>query len=221
MKTRLFVLVTLVAAACRSYELPKPSNFESEPVSVSGKLSELAIGEHKISGFHRGWTRGGGTQVMSVKSEERTQKYEFRVTDATGSASDVRCEFGASEGSIGLKSGWELMTGEGAALRCTLSHGDTQSQLELMTEGDEVLAGTLKGARTFRVQGVGSAMFSKGKKGPATGFYFYDGDAVVAVTQIISPRQVLFARSADAGQRAELVPAIAALLLLDESVREF
>jgi hypothetical protein len=64
-------------------------------------------------------------------------------------------------------------------------------------------------------------MFAKGKKGPAAGFHIYDGDRVVAVAQIIGNKRVLFARGTSASQRAELVPAIAALLLLDESIREF
>ena len=69
--------------------------------------------------------------------------------------------------------------------------------------------------------GVGTAMLGGGKKGPAAGFHIYVGDRVVAVAQIIGDKRVLLARGTGPGERAELIPAVAALLLLDETIREF
>jgi len=219
-----FLFAAVLLAGCRSYEIKSPAGFDAEPVALSGKLSSLRIGEYQISDVERSWTKGSGLAVMSVKSEKRRQTYRFGIAQ-TGQASSAECEFATSERSVGLRGGWEIMAGEGARLSCTVIPeapiGAAGWPLAVATASDAVLSGEYKAGQTYRVQGVGDAALTGGSKGRALGFHFYDGDRPVALVQIISPRRVLFAKALNAEQRDELAPAIAALLLLDESLRDF
>jgi hypothetical protein len=53
---------------------------------------------------------------------------------------------------------------------------------------------------------------------PVTGFYIRDEGATIAAVQIEDKPRVFFARNLSEEERDALVPAIAALLMLDEKV---
>jgi hypothetical protein len=199
--------------------MKSPEGFTGEAVTVTGRTKELRIGDYQLSDFHRGWTRGSGWQVMSVASDKKQQKYEFRVARAGAAPAAVQCVF-ASRELAAEKSGWSLVFDEGASLTCGISAAQDSALLEVSAERDDALSGTLKAGTEYRVQGVGSAMFSGGKKGPVAGFHIYDGDRPVAVVQTMGDKRVVLAGGVSETQRAALMPAIAALLLVDESLRD-
>jgi len=219
-----FLFAVVFFAGCHGYEIKSPESFDAEPVALSGKLGSLKIGDYQLADVERSWTKGSGMEIMSVKSEKRRQTYRYQVAGSSTRVSTA-CEFATNERTVGLRGGWQIMAGEGARLECDIKRSGEEAgfapDLVISTASDDVLSGEYKGSRAYRVQGVGAAALTGGKKGQALGFHFFDGDRPVALVQIISPRRVLFARNLDGEQRAELVPAIAALLLLDESLRDF
>lgn len=215
------LLLVVAAIGCSQYTLESPANFDGESVEVRGRTKSLQIGPYVLKDVQRGWNKGSGLRVMSVSSEKVRQQYEFKVGREAVVLSATACEFRASEKSIDGRGGWSFMLGEKAALSCATDSGHEKWQLELATEGDDVLAGTFSGAHTYRVQGIGLTGLSKGTKGPVAGFHLYDADAPVAVVQTINDKRILFARALDERQRDALMPALAALVLLDESIRDF
>lgn len=221
MRISAVLLLAAVVAGCSQYTLESPSNFDGESVEVTGKTKALNIGPYALKDVHRSWNKGSGLRVMSVSSEKVRQQYEFKVGRDDVVLSQTACEFRASEKSVDGRGGWSFMLGEKAALSCATNSGNEKWQLELATESHDVLAGTFTGARTYRVQGIGLTGLSKGTKGPVAGFHLFDDDAPVAVIQIINEKRVLYARGLDERQRDALLPALAALLLLDESIRDF
>lgn len=222
MKSRVVLALcasVVVLSGCSKYVLKGPEGFTGEEVSVTGKTSALLIGDYQLSAFNRGWTKGSGWQVMSVGSDKKQQKYEFRVARAGGAPSSVQCLFASRELAAG-KGGWSFVFDEGATLTCGISTSQDSALLEVSAERDEVLSGTLKAGTEYRVQGIGSAAFTGGKRGPVAGFHIFEGDRPLAVVQVMGDKRVVLGGGVSDAQRAALMPAIAALLLLDESLRD-
>ena len=74
------------------------------------------------------------------------------------------------------------------------------------------LSGRLVGKQTYDV--VSEVMPGS----PVTGFYIMDEGATIAAVQLADKPRVFFARTMSEEERDALVPAIAALLMLDEKV---
>lgn len=214
------ILLATFAAGCSSYQLKSPENFEGESIQVSGSQKRLRIGPYELADVQRGWNKGSGWSVSAVSSGKVRQQYQFKVARDSIVLSETGCEFRASERSLGLKGGWSFTLGESAELSCQTSSGQEKWNLNVSTKGDEALAGKITGPREYRVQGIGLTGLSKGTHGPVAGFHLFDGEAPVAAVQVISPRRVVYAKGLDERQRDALVPAMAALMLLDESIRE-
>jgi hypothetical protein len=156
-----------------------------------------------------------------VTSDKRRQRYDFVIARADTIVGETQCEFFASEKGLAARGGWEVVLGEDAELACTVTRGTASDTLNVRTSDDAALAGSFSASRRYRVQGIGVNPISRGMTGPVGGFHIFLHDAPIAAVQIINDKRVTFARGLDQQQRDELVPAIAALLLLDESLAEF
>lgn len=220
MKIASAILIAAFAAGCSSYQLKSPDNFKGESVHVSGSQKELRIGPYELADVQRGWNKASGWSVRSVSSDKVMQQYQFKIARDSIVLSETGCEFRASERSLGLKGGWSFTLGESAELSCQTSSGQEKWNLNVSTKGDEALAGKITGPREYHVQGIGLTGLSKGTRGPVAGFHLFDGDTPLAIVQVVDPRRVMYAKGLDERQKDALVPSIAALMLLDESLRD-
>lgn len=217
----LAVASAMLIAGCTPFTLQAPDNFDAETVEVSGRTKNLHIGPYRLSNFDRGWTRGNGLKVLAMRSAKQAQKYEFRLARDSAWSAATQCEFAANEKSFG-GDGFSLSLSGSAELNCAIVTGAETHALVVSKERDEVLAGTYTTAapHTYRVQGIGYNKLSKGKTGPVGGFHIFDGDVAIATVQVINDKRVTFARGLPREQRDVLAPAIAALLLLDETITD-
>ena len=216
------LLLALLSTGCSAWSMKTPDNFDAEPQNVSGNSKNLAFGPYALVDFQRDWTRGSGVGLNTIRSEKRRQRYEFAVARSDALAMRTRCEFTANEKKMALRGDWDFVLGEGAELNCVATGADSaEHKLLLRTEGEAALAGTFTAEKTYRVQGIGTSAFSNNNRGPVGGFHIFLEDRLVALVQILNDQRVLFARGLDAKQRDALAPAIAALLLLDETITEF
>lgn len=220
-KLSVVIAAAIAMAACKPYTLPAPAALDAEPVEVAGKDKKMKFGEYQLVGFKRGWTRGSGFEVMSVGSEKRRQRYEFDVARAGSRVASARCEFFASEKTLGAKGGWSVVLGEDAELACSVAFATDTVRLNIANRGEDDMAGFYMADEKYRVQGIGLNKIARAMSGPLAGFHIYRDEVPVASVQIINRQQVLLARSLDTARRDVLAPAIAALLLLDASIAEF
>jgi len=215
------VLLALLLTGCKSWTMATPASFEGEPITVSGSAKNLTFGPYALFDFQRDWTRGSSVGISILSTQKRRQRYEFRVVRADAFNVGTRCEFSANERKMALRGDWDFVLGEGAELNCSALVDSAEHKLALRTVGEEALAGTLTADQTYRVQGIGTSAFSNNNRGPVGGFHIFLEERMVAMIQILNEQRVLFARGLDEKQRDALAPAIAALLLLDETLTEF
>jgi hypothetical protein len=221
MMARRVVLLALLMTGCKSWTMATPESFDGEPVIVSGSAKNLKFGPYALFDFQRDWTRGSGAGISILSTQKRRQRYEFRVVRHDAFNIGTRCDFTANEKKMALRGDWDFVLGEGAELACVATIDSAQHKLVVRTVGEEALAGTFTADQTYRVQGIGTSAFSNNNRGPVGGFHIFLGERLVVLVQILNDQRVLFARGLDEQQRDALAPAIAALLLLDETITEF
>ena len=216
-----WLAAVLMLAACSNYSVPTPDKFAGEEVTVTGKRKELNIAGWQITDMQRSWTKGSSIRISVAGSQKRAQTYTFHIASDTLHSADVECAFEAHERRVTNSTGFDFVLGAKAALACDINGKQDRWHLELGDDSDSPLGGVLKGPRQYRVRGVGTAAFMKGRGGPVGGFHIYAGDNPVAVVQVLTPRRLLFVPGLDPIDRAALIPAAAALMLMDESVKDF
>lgn len=205
-------LVSLISLACTAcaYHLPIPKGFDAEPVGVTGPSYAMNIGDWRVTNVDR--TNSGGANVTSKTpaSAQRRQRYRFNAVHESGS-SLVQCTFDR-RGPLSLVGPNNWVT-EDETLSCSMS-GNAQGVIDLANDPETKLVGRIDLGDQYRVTGVSVP------GSPVTGFYIEDNGEVIATVQITGERRVMFARNVMQRQRDALMPAIAALLLFDEHVRE-
>jgi hypothetical protein len=216
-----FLFAFVLLAGCGAWTMKTPENFDGENLAVGGRSRHTVFGPYALTHFNRDWTRGGALSVSILRSAKRTQRYEFHVVRDSVLDVHTRCEFEAKGKRLGMRDGFDFVLGDGAELECTATVDSAEHKLMIRTEGEAALAGTFTADTTYRVQGIGTSALSNNSRGPVGGFHIFQEDRMVALVQILNDQQVVFARGLDARQRDDLAPAIAALLLLDETIREF
>jgi hypothetical protein len=221
MTKRGFLFAVLLLAGCGTWAMKSPESFDGEHLAVGGRSRHTVFGPYSLTHFNRDWTRGGALSVSILRSAKRTQRYEFHVVRDSMLDVHTRCEFEAKGKRLGMRDGFDFVLGDGAELDCTATVDSTKHTLSIRTEGEAALAGTFTADTTYRVQGIGTSALSNNSRGPVGGFHIFRADRMIALVQILNDQQVVFARGLDERQRDELAPAIAALLLLDETIRDF
>jgi len=208
---RVVLGAALLFSGCGAFKLETPAGFDGEAVTVSGPSTALRIGDWQLSDLKRSTTSGNSVASATGNDVRRRQTYRFNAKKGA-SASVVNCRYIAGGRMFSLR-GAPNYSDEEASLTCAVS-GRGNWLLDVSNDPGSRLIGRYQGAMTYDVQGVAAPT------GPVTGFYVEDAGETVAVIQIAGDRRVLFARALAPKQRDELMPAVAALLLLDEKVRQ-
>ena len=86
--------------------------------------------------------------------------------------------------------------------------------LVVRNDPENHLFGKLQGDFTYDVRGVAPP------HAYVTGFFIEEAGETIAVVQVEGEKRVLLARELDSRRRDQLIPALAALLLIDERARK-
>lgn len=200
---------SLLICACSTFHMVMPLNFDADVVRIHGNTTNLEIGDWRLTGVRRSNTGAGSITSKTGYDGRRRQTYRF--TAAKGSwAAAVLCNYSAG-GRIPARGAYDYV--EDADLRCTIS-GSQAWQLDVSNDPGARLSGQLQGVGTYEVRGIAAPT------GPVNGFYVDDASGgTVAAVQLAGDPRVFFARTVTQQERDRLMPALAALLLLDEKTR--
>lgn len=224
MKLKLLLpALTVALTACATYTLPVPENFTAAttlPVSgASGfNQSRMSVGDYQVT-IDRGSTQERAAAASSISNARKRQNYSFVITRAGATAFSGGCVLSASATNVAAPGGVQITAQDDAELDCEMlpqGRGSESWRLRLSGDPDTPLKGELTGARSYTLEGVGTA-FGSTRHGPTGGYYIKQNDRAVASVQTTGKRQVLFAQDA---QSDALVAAAVVLLLIDESVRD-
>lgn len=207
-RTRSVLSAALFLTSCGSFHMNMPADFDADALKVTGQYSALRIGDWRLSSVRRTNTGAGSITSKTGYDQRLRQTYRFRATKGA-SASGVMCTYSAS-GRIPALGAYDYV--EDANLRCIIE-GAQKWLLDVGNDPSNRLAGQLQGVVTYEVRG------SAAPSGPVNGFYLEDAGGTVAAVQIAGIPRVFFARGMSERQRDALMPALAALLLLDEKPR--
>jgi hypothetical protein len=211
MRSRFVLLAGLLVSACAQYRIETPEGFEGETITISGKeTSSLRIGDWKLSEVRRSSVNpdipsssariGRPTGMVSFDDQTRSQIYQFTATKANR-ASKVRCTYHASHSYLDT------------TLKCNIDGAENTWLLDVTTYPEKPLLGHLQGEGTYDVRGIAPL------HALVSGFYVEEMGELIAAVQVAGQKRVLIARGLDSRRRDQLMPALAALMLLDERVR--
>lgn len=205
---RIAPLALLLAAACAPYHLPMPESFDAEQAVITGSYSALQVAGWQLSAPFRSTNARMQNANYTGIRPSRQEEYRFQLTKANKTAK-VDCNFSAGRlGGVGASSNYVT---EDENLICNVTGASTW-HIDIENTPQQRLSGTLSGRQTYHV--VAEVM----PESPVTGFYITDEGVTIAAVQIEDKPRVFFARSLSEEERDALVPAIAALLMLDEKV---
>lgn len=210
-------------AACASYVVPAPEGFTAAtalPVTgASGfKQNSMTVGDYQVA-IRRGSTKDRAEGTDLVSDRDKQQAYNFVIRRADNVVFTGGCFLEATETAINAPAGVKITASGKAELECEMlpeGRGRESWKLQLSGSPDNPLNGTLTGAASYTIQGIGTA-FGSTRYGPTGGYYIKQNDRAVATVQVTGKRQVVFAPDA---QSDPLLAAAVVLLLIDESVRD-
>ena len=229
MRGVIFGSLVLMLAGCATYQLPAPQEFEAgEPLRVNGRQGwakkAISFGEYEARDINRGWVRGRGWEIAGFKSHKNAQPFNYILASSGTPVWFVECAFFTDDKSIGMAKGVEIEFKDKSQLQCAISPAAADAataplRLELNSDDDnKPMAGSLSGAHTLEVQGIG--MVRDGKRGPTGGFYLRQDGRPVATVEVANSGRVILARDAAPATRDLSAAVAAALLLIDESLRD-
>jgi len=218
----------LLLVGCGSYQLPAPEDIAAAPVvGVKGRQgwvrNRISFGDYEAREIDRDWVRSDTTRIVWYKASKSAQPYRFQLAYKGEVVWVVDCAYRTKDRDIEVGDGWEFELESNAALFCGLApvDGGELHRLELHASRNRVLTGTVTGAYTMRVEGRGTALFDNGEHGPTGGFYLRADGRSLAAVQTANSGSVRIATHLDLQHRHAVAAVAGALLILDESRREF
>lgn len=199
----------------------------AERLPVKGRqgwkiIERVQFGDCDVYEVRRSLTKGGDLRISRLafyEGSKRRQTFGFTLAGPRravwhgGAAINVRRHSLQSDGfEIELRD----KAGFGARLEPDGAPGDGWT-LDLTETLDRPLKGTLKrGDRTIVVTGTNKLAGTPLPLDETTGFVFETGGRPVAAVEVINDGAVWISQAIDAGERAPVTAAIAALLLFEE-----
>ncbi len=232
MRPLLLSALVLVAALPAASARLKPAALHvpaelaaSERVPVKGRqgwklLERLEFGETRVGEVNRSLTKGSDLGLLGLYAgSRRRQSYGFTVTD--GAASPWR---GAAATNLRRRAlevdGFSVAFREKTGFTARVAPVDAPEQewtLEMQQRWDGPLAGALRrGAREFAVRSSNRLAGTPLRYGDVAGYLVEDAGRPVAAVEVLGDGAVWFASDLSPADRAPVVAAVAALLLLEE-----
>lgn len=204
---RIAIASLLLLAACASH-VAQNETFDGQTMAVARKHGTLTFGDWQVSNISRSSANRMATQMGATARPG--EYYRFDVAHGAWHAT-VQCRFETS--TWGTLPGRVSASGPDETLSCN-QIGSDHWLLDLNGDPLTRLSGQLRADLAYDVMGIAV------ENSPVSGFYIEDSGSRVAVIELQGSGRVRITNALSEDQRNVIMPAVAALLLFDEQLRE-